>query len=587
MKSSTYLSFALLLFGSTIMLGCGDNTQTTNKNETPTPTSTATNKASNVKPIAVDPAANNINANDMMEHVKKLSSDEFEGRSPNTKGEELTVKYLVDNFQKLGLKPGNPDGTFFQKVPLVSYKVDPNTEMKFSAGDKSVSLKFKDDFIAVTRQLVDKVNMDGELVFVGYGADAPEFQWDDYKGQDLKGKIMVVLINDPPLPDEKMFGGKAMTYYGRWTYKYEMAAKKGAAGCIIIHEKEPAGYPWEVVRNSWGDGGFTIADKNNNMSLCPVESWMTTQKAEELFKLAGKDFATMKQEALKKDFKPVPLGVKASLQLKNEYKRIESNNVIAKIEGSDPALKDEYVVFTAHWDHFGIGSPATDDKGKPINDDKIYNGARDNATGTAGLLELAKAYSKLATPPKRSLLFLSVTAEERGLLGSAYYGENPLYPTAKTVANINMDSMNVWGKSKDVTVVGLGLSTLDDVVQGVAAAQGREVKPDPEPEKGHFYRSDHFNFAKQGIPAFDAGPGKILVGKPEGEGKKLSDEYLEKDYHKPSDEVKPFWDLSGAVEDLQLIFQVGYEVANAKEMPAWREGTEFKAKREQSLKASK
>jgi Zn-dependent M28 family amino/carboxypeptidase len=585
-KSSTYLSLALLLFGSTIMLGCGDNT-TTNKSETPQPTTSASPTASNVKAIAIDPAAQNINAKDMLEHIKKLASDEFEGRSPNTKGEELTVKYLTENFQKLGLKPGNPDGTFLQKVPLVSYKVDPNMEMKFSAGDKSMSLKFKDDFVAWTRQLVDKVNMDGELVFVGYGADAPEFQWDDYKEQDLKGKIMVVLINDPPLPDEKMFGGKAMTYYGRWTYKFEMATKKGAAGCIIIHEKEPAGYGWEVVRNSWGDGGFTIADKENNKSLVPIESWITTQKAEELFKLAGKDFATMKQEALKKDFKPVSLGVKASLQLKSEYKRIESNNVVAKLEGSDPALKDEYVIFTAHWDHFGVGSPATDDKGKPINDDKIYNGARDNATGTAGLLELAKAYTKLGTPPKRSLLFLSVTAEERGLLGSAYYGQNPLYPVAKTVANINMDSMNVWGKSKDVTVVGLGLSTLDDIVKGVAAAQGREVKPDPEPEKGHFYRSDHFNFAKQGIPAFDAGPGKILVGKPEGEGKKLSDEYLEKDYHKPSDEVKPFWDLSGAVEDLVLIFQVGYEVANSKEIPAWREGTEFKAKREESLKAGK
>ncbi|MFY9226270.1 MAG: M28 family metallopeptidase [Blastocatellia bacterium] len=582
MKSSTYLSFAFLLLSSTFMLGCGENTTTT----TNSPTPTSDNK-STVKPIAIDPAASNINTNDMMEHIKKLASDEFEGRGPNSKGEELTIKYLTEVSQKLGLKPGNPDGTFVQKVPLVSYEIDPNTEMKFSAGDKTVNLKFRDEFVAWTRQLVDKVDMNGDLVFVGYGAEAPEYQWDDFKGEDLKGKILVMLINDPPLPDDKMFGGKAMTYYGRWTYKFEQAAKKGAAGCIIIHETVPAGYPWEVVKNSWGSGGFTFSDNNNNLSLCPVESWTTFDKAKEIFQLAGKDLEELKKEALKKEFKPVNLGVKASLSLKNKYKKIESNNFIAKLEGSDPELKNEYVVFTAHWDHFGIGLPATDDKGKPVNDDKIYNGAKDNATGTAGLLELAKTYTKLSTPPKRSLLFLAVTAEERGLLGSAYYAQNPLYPLAKTTAVINMDSMNVWGKTKDIIVVGLGNSTLDDYVQGVAATQNRTVKPDQEPEKGYFYRSDHFSFAKQGVPALNAGEGEEYIGKPAGEGKKLSDEYTAKDYHKPSDDIKPNWDLSGAVEDLQMLFQIGYEVANAKQIPAWRDGTEFKAKREESLKAGK
>ncbi|KAF0193917.1 MAG: aminopeptidase, partial [bacterium] len=437
MKPSSYLSFVFLCISTSAMLGCGDISFSDNV-KTPKLTPVAVPKAE-AKPIAIDPVTNNINSNDMLEHVKKLASDEFEGRGPSSKGEELTIKYLSDNylsdnFQKLGLKPGNPDGTFFQKVPLVSYKTDDKVEMKFSAGDKNLSLKFRDDFVAWTRQLTNTINMDAELVFVGYGAQAPEFGWDDFKGEDLKGKVLVMLINDPPLPDDKVFGGKAMTYYGRWTYKFEMAMQKGAAGCIIIHEDGPAGYPWEVVRNSWGSGGFTISDKNNNMSLCPVESWITFPKAKEIFQIAGKDLETLKKEALKKEFKPVPLGIKASVNLKNEFKKVESNNVIAKLEGSDPELKNEYVIFTAHWDHFGIGQPATDKEGKPINDDKIYNGAKDNATGTAALLELAKTYSKLANAPKRSLLFLAVTAEERGLLGSAYYGQNPLYPNNKAVA---------------------------------------------------------------------------------------------------------------------------------------------------------
>ena len=585
MKPSSYLSFVFLCISTSAMLGCGDISFSDNV-KTPKLTPVAVPKAE-AKPIAIDPVTNNINSNDMLEHVKKLASDEFEGRGPSSKGEELTIKYLSDNFQKLGLKPGNPDGTFFQKVPLVSYKTDDKVEMKFSAGDKNLSLKFRDDFVAWTRQLTNTINMDAELVFVGYGAQAPEFGWDDFKGEDLKGKVLVMLINDPPLPDDKVFGGKAMTYYGRWTYKFEMAMQKGAAGCIIIHEDGPAGYPWEVVRNSWGSGGFTISDKNNNMSLCPVESWITFPKAKEIFQIAGKDLETLKKEALKKEFKPVPLGIKASVNLKNEFKKVESNNVIAKLEGSDPELKNEYVIFTAHWDHFGIGQPATDKEGKPINDDKIYNGAKDNATGTAALLELAKTYSKLANAPKRSLLFLAVTAEERGLLGSAYYGQNPLYPNNKAVAVINMDSMNVIGKTKDIIVVGLGNSTLDDYVKGVAASQGREVKPDQEPEKGYFYRSDHFSFAKQGVPALDAGAGKVLVGKTEEESKKIFEAYTTTDYHKPSDEIKPDWDLSGAIQDLQLLFQVGLEVANAKEIPTWRDGTEFKAKREESLKNGK
>jgi Zn-dependent M28 family amino/carboxypeptidase len=524
----------------------------------------------------LEAASSSISSTDLLKHVKKLSSDEFEGRAPASKGEKLTIDYLVDSFTKLGLKPGNPDGTFLQKVPLVSYV--PTPEFQLSAGDKNVKLNYRDDYVIATRRLTEQVDVDSEMVFVGYGAAAPEYGWDDFKNQDLRGKVLVMLINDPPLPDEKMFGGKAMTYYGRWTYKYEIAAERGAAGCIIVHETEPASYPWEVVRNSWGSGGFTIGGADNNMSLAAVEGWITVDKAKELFALAGKDFAAAKQAALSRDFRPMPLGVKASIKIKNQFSRVHSHNVIAKIEGSDPKLKDEYMVYMAHWDHFGIGIP--------VKDDAIYNGAIDNATGTAGLLELAKAFKKLHTPPKRSILFLAVTAEERGLLGSAYYGQNPLYPLVKTVAVINMDALNVFGRTKDVKIIGFGNSTLDENLKAAAAAQGRVIKPDPEPEKGSFYRSDHFSFAKEGVPALYAKSGIEFVGKPEGYGLKVGQRYTAEDYHKPSDEVRPDWDLSGTVEDLQLFFRVGYDVANAKEIPSWREGTEFKAKREQMLKSA-
>lgn len=519
-------------------------------------------------------SAANFNSSELLEYITRLSSNEFEGRAPASKGEELTVNYLTDNFKKLGLKPGNPDGTYLQKVPLVRYASNP--EMEFSAGGKSVKLQYRDDFVGWTRRLVDSVDVNADLVFVGYGAVAPEYDWDDFKGEDVKGKILVMLINDPPLPDDKMFGGKAMTYYGRWTYKYEIAAERGAAGAIIVHETEPAAYPWEVVRNSWGDKGFTIADSNNNMSLCEVEGWITSGKAQELFALAGKDFAQMKQEALKPEFKPVPLGAKTSIKIKNEHSKVESHNVIAKLEGSDPKLKDEYVVYMAHWDHFGIGIP--------VKDDKIYNGAVDNATGVAGLLGLAKAFAEQKTPPKRSILFLAVTAEERGLLGSAYYAQNPLYPLVKTIAAINMDALNVYGRTKDLKIIGLGNSTLDDFAKAAAAEQGRTVKPDPEPEKGSFYRSDHFSFAKQGVPAIYAKSGIEYVGKPADYGIEIGKKYTAEDYHKPSDEVRPDWDLSGMTEDLLLFFKIGKDVANAEGIPAWKEGTEFKAKREQMLK---
>jgi Zn-dependent M28 family amino/carboxypeptidase len=400
----------------------------------------------------------------------------------------------------------------------------------------------------------------------------------------MKGKTMLILVNDPPVPDpadaakldEKMFKGSAMTYYGRWTYKYEIASTKGAAAVLIVHETGPAGYPFEVVSGSFGRENFSVQRQDKNAGRVPVEGWITYAKAAELCKLAGMDLAELKKAAIRKDFKPVALDAKANFTVKNDLRNVASHNAIAKLEGSDEKLKDEYVIYTAHWDHLG--------KDPTLPGDQIYNGALDNATGTAGLLEIAAAYTKLQPAPKRSILFLSVTAEEQGLLGSQYYAENPLYPLKKTLADINMDGTNQWGKTKDVVIIGLGNSTLDDITADVAKSQGRVIVGDAEPEKGFYYRSDHFEFAKQGVPALDADAGIDYIGKPAGWGQKKRNEYNEKDYHKPSDEVKPDWDLSGAVEDLQLFFQVGYRVAQGDKYPEWKAGTEFKAKRDAMLK---
>jgi Zn-dependent M28 family amino/carboxypeptidase len=536
-----------------------------------------------VSPAEIKPALDSMTDDDLLTHIKVLASDEYEGRGPGTKGEELTVNYLTEQFKQLGLKPGNPDGTYIQKVPLVGFTAQPTAS--FTAGGKTMSLKFPEDYVAVSRRFVPEVKVENsEMVFVGYGVVAPEYGWDDYKGVDVKGKTIVMLINDPAIPDpqdpskldEKMFKGKAMTYYGRWTYKYEIATEKGAAAAVIIHESGPAGYPYEVVSGSWGRENFEIQTPDKNMSRVAVESWIHLDRAKELFKACGQDFEALKKAALSKNFKPVPLGAKASFTIKNTLREVDSRNVIAKLEGSDPQLKDEYVIYTAHWDHLG--------KDEKLQGDQIFNGAVDNASGTAALLELAKAYTKLKRPPKRSILFLAVTAEEKGLLGAKYYATNPLYPLEKTLANINMDGMNQWGRTRDVVIVGYGNSTLDDLLSEAAAAQGRKIAPDPEPEKGYFYRSDHFEFAKQGVPALYTDSGTEYIGKPEGYGQQKRDEYTERDYHKVSDQVKPDWDLAGAIEDMQLLLQVGYKVAQAERWPEWKPGTEFKARREQMLK---
>ena len=525
-----------------------------------------------------------IDGDAILGHIKVLASDEFEGRAPGTAGEKKTVAYLVEQFTKLGLKPGNTDGTFIQKVPLVSITPDPNTSLRFTKGDTTLDLKWRDDVVAWTKHVAPEAGVEAsEVVFVGYGVEAPEFQWDDYKGIDAKGKTLVMLVNDPPVPDAsdpakldpKVFGGRAMTYYGRWTYKYEIGAKKGAAAVILVHETGPAGYPFSVVQGKTGEQ-FDLVTPDRNMWRAQLEGWMSLDRAKALFALAGQDFDALKRQAATRAFKPVPFGVRASMRIKNTLRTLDSTNVVAKLEGADPALKDEYVVYTSHWDHFGVGTP--------VKGDAIYNGALDNATGIGGLIEVARAFTKVQPAPKRSILFLAVTAEEQGLLGSEYYAVTPLYPLARTLALINMDGLNVYGRTKDVEIVGYGASDLDDYAKAVAAEQGRVVKPEAEPEKGGYYRSDHFPFAKRGVPALNAGAGLEYEGQPADYGQKKRDAYTANDYHAPSDEIKPDWNLAGASQDCEFYFKIGYRVAKATKWPEWAPTNEFKATRDAMLK---
>jgi Zn-dependent M28 family amino/carboxypeptidase len=530
------------------------------------------------------PATPGLSAEAIVQHVKVLASDEFEGRAPGTKGEELTVRYIADQFAKAGLRPGNPDGTFFQNVPMIGITPDPSATLVFKKGAESRTLKFKDDVVAWTKRVRPEVSVaDSDIVFVGYGVEAPEFQWDDYKGVDLAGKTMVVLVNDPPVPDPadpkaldpKTFGGKAMTYYGRWTYKYEMGAAKKAAAVLIVHETGPAAYPFSVVQSKVTEQ-VDIAAADDNMGRVPIEGWITLDQAKALLAMAGQDFDALKARAATRAFTPVPLGVTASMTIRNAVRRLDSRNVIGKLEGADPALRDEYVVYTSHWDHYGIGPE--------INGDTIYNGALDNATGIGGLIELARAFTALPARPKRSILFLAVTAEEQGLAGSEYYARHPVYPLAKTLAVINMDALNIYGRTRDLTVVGLGNSQLDDYARDAAAEQGRVLKPDPRPENGGYFRSDHFPFAKQGVPAINAGGGADYLDRPSDEVRKLQDVYTAQHYHKPSDEYRADWDLRGAVQDLQIYFVMAWRIAQADSFPQWSATSEFKARREAMLK---
>jgi Zn-dependent M28 family amino/carboxypeptidase len=527
-----------------------------------------------------------VDGDALLQHIKVLASDEFEGRAPGSRGEDRTVAYLQEQFRKMGLAPGNTDGTFIQQVPMVGITPSQDSHLTLRKGNETKVLTYRDDVVAWTKHVVDRVSVDdSELVFVGYGVQAPEFNGDDYKGVDVKGKTLVMLINDPAVPDPrdpsrldpKIFGGKAMTYYGRWTYKYEIGASLGAAAVLIVHETGPAAYPFSVVQNNANER-FDLAAPDKNLGRSKVEGWITREAAVALCAMAGQDFEALKKAAITREFRPVPLGVTASIAITTKIRPVDSQNVIAKVEGSDPRLKDEYVIYTAHWDHLGIG--------EPVNGDRIYNGALDNASGTATMLEIARAFTKLQPAPKRSVLFLAVTAEEQGLLGAEYYATHPIYPLTRTVANINMDGANMFGRTRDITIVGLGASDLDDYLRQAAEERGRTISPDPEPEKGYYYRSDHFNFAKAGVPALYPDQGDDYVGKPAGYGKMVRERYTTEDYHRPSDEVKPYWEVAGAVDDAELLLDVGSRVADAATRPEWKPGNEFRRIREESLRNS-
>jgi Zn-dependent M28 family amino/carboxypeptidase len=532
----------------------------------------------------LQPALEAITPDGLLAHIKVLASDEFEGRSPGSKGEELSVKYITDQFKKIGLKPGNPDGTYTQEVPLAGIKSEPR--MSFVIGDKAMDLKYPDDFVASSARLQPEIKIEKSgLVFVGYGVVAPEYGWDDYKNVDVKGKTLLMLIGDPPVPDpkdpskldDKIFKGKAMTYYGRWTYKYEIAAQKGAAAAIIIHETEPAAYPWQVVRSSWSKENFELDNANKNMDVVSARSWITLDVAKKLFADSGQDFGALKKSAITKDFRPVVLNAKANIAIAQQIRSFKSHNVIGKLEGSDPKVNGEYVIYTAHWDHLG--------RHPELQGDQIFNGAIDNASGVASVIELAAAFRKINPPPKRSVLFMATTAEEAGLLGAKFYAEHPLYPLAKTLADINLDSMNVWGKARDIEDLSLGFSTLDDLLAAAAKQQGRTAIPDSRPDKGKIYRADNFEFSKVGLPSLYIGKGEHLLSRAETAPLR-SDEFDSTDYHQITDEVHPDWDLSGAVQDTQLVFEVGYEVANGDKFPEWKSGSEFKAKRDTMQKKS-
>jgi Zn-dependent M28 family amino/carboxypeptidase len=525
-------------------------------------------------------AARTINADLLRGHIRFLSSDLLGGRGPATPGDRLAQQYIAAQMEAAGLQPGAPGGGWLQPLDIVGITShNPDVATVSKGGDK-VDLKYKDDYIAFSGVAAPEARLENtEVVFVGYGIVAPEYQWDDYKGADLKGKVLLMMNNDPA-GDPKLFGGKTRQYYGRWTYKYEMAAKKGAAGAIIIHTEPSAGYKWQVVTSSWSGENFTLPAEGQ--PELQVQAWATEEASRRVARLGGQDLDALRAAAEKRDFKPVPLGVTLSLTLRNEVQKKQTANVIGKLPGRDPILGKEAVLYTAHHDHLGMREST-----KP-GEDVIYNGARDNASGVAAVLAIARAMKALPAAPRRTILFAAVAGEEQGLLGSAYLAAHPPVPIGLLAANINIDELGIWGRTRDMIMIGKGKSTLDTVVEAIAAAQGgRRIVADQNPDKGYFYRSDQFNLAKRGVPAAYLESGIEVVGKPAGWGAAQHAKYEETDYHQPSDELRPDWDFTGAVEDTQLLFYLGVKVAEGKNMPSWNPGDEFEGARKQALAQSR
>jgi Zn-dependent M28 family amino/carboxypeptidase len=549
-KKSSLILVSGLLFGS---MGCFQRS------------------SSNLQNIGLD----SLSKDSMVRYIVTLSSDDFQGRKPFTVGELRTITYLRNKYKSLGLEPGNGN-SYFQDVPMVEIRPIAPPHMVITSSKRTLDLQNMNDFVIWTENTDSVVTVSqADLVFAGFGVVAPEYHWNDYQGLDVRGKVVLVMVNDPgfTVGDSTLFKGNLMTYYGRWTYKFEEAARQGAKGCLIIHNTAAASYPFDVVRNSNGSSKLHLVNKGSKKYHCPLMGWVSEPAALKILGEAGQD-KSLFIRANQRGFKAVPLNLRLSAILRIKAIFNTSHNVIAKITGS--TNPDEFIIYTAHWDHLGIGKP--DEKG-----DSIYNGALDNASGTAAVLELARVFKNLPEKPDRSLIFLSVTAEEQGLLGSEYYTENPIYPLDKTVANINIDVINGYGKTKDISISGAGQSQLEDYLRKEAEKQGRYISPESHPEAGHYYRSDHFNFARVGVPALTTSSGIDVVSKGKDYGQEKLDEYNQKYYHRPGDEYDSSrWNLDGAMQDLQLLFLVGEDLATSQAWPKWNDGSEFKAIREKS-----
>ena len=515
-----------------------------------------------------------ITAEKLTNHIAVLSHDSLEGRGPASRGDVKTTDYIVSQFKKFGLQPAGENGTFLQKVPMVGVTVDPKSALTVTKGKEKISLAYSTDFVAATGIYDPTITVNNaEMVFVGYGIVAPEQQWDDYKNVDVRGKIIVMMNNDPSSDDPKFFAGKGRTYYGRWTYKYEIAAEKGALGAIVIHTTPSAGYRYEVIRNSWSREMFDLEEKSIAQVL-RLKAWTTEEATRKYFQLAGHSLDSLMKLAEERTFKPVPLGITLSTSMKLTIKRLQTNNIVGKVTGSDPVLKDQYLVFSAHYDHFGIGIP--------VNGDSIYNGALDNASGTALMLTFAEAFASLKEKPKRSLLFAAVAAEEQGLLGSKYFANNPTVPARQIAANINTDVINTVGPTNDIFFQGSDRTSLGNDLAIVANEMGLTVRNDPAPEQGGFYRSDHFSFAKVGIPAMSMGSGRDVVGVDTAVVRMMRERGA-KNYHQPSDEMYPDWNFDGALQQAEIVLRIAWRVANIIEMPYWNPGDEFGVVRKKSL----
>ena len=514
-----------------------------------------------------------FNADSLKKDIAVLASDSFMGRKPFTEGETKTIDYLQKQFASIGLEPGNGN-SYVQAVPMVNIQATAAPEMQVKSAKGNFTLKAYDDYIMWTDKTDSVINLNNnELVFAGYGVVAPEYNWNDYEGLDVKGKVVMVMVNDPGFwsGDTTLFKGKTMTYYGRWTYKFEEAARQGAKGCLIVHNTKAASYPFSVQQKSFNTSRLQLDNRGKDIKNCDAIGWVTETTANRLFKEAGFD-STLLVKANKRGFKAVPLNLQLTTSMKVKATYDKSYNVIGKITGSK--RPDEVVVYTAHWDHLGIGRP-------DASGDSIYNGALDNATGTAGLLQLARAFKSLKTKSERTIVILCVTAEEQGLLGSKYYAENPVYAANKTAANINMDGLNRFGKTKDIIVIGEGQSDLEDYLKEEVEKSGGYISFDTHPEAGSYYRSDHFNFAKVGIPALYTSSGIDVIGKGKEYGQKIEDDYTDHNYHQPSDNYNAAtWTMEGAISDLQLLFLVGKRIASEGKWPAWKPSSEFKAIRD-------